>query len=550
MKLSEPDWELLLDEDRLTEARRSAEKKYASQFNESQRQHLRRRAKNDLFFLCYGALGYDLLSKNLHGHLARWLEATRGYRYRMQLLPRGHYKSTIITVGESVQMGLPNVANVPHVPYSYGPNNKILLAHENRESASRFLFEIAEAFLSKELMLYLFPECVPSKRKQRINKYELDLPRTEHHKEPTYDTIGAGGAAQGRHYYHIKMDDLVGEDARDSPTVMKRVLTWFDNVQSLLTRLKYDGWDLTGTRWSAGDVYAHAEEKFGLDRKVSILNAYSPEQISKIKHGKLVAYIRGAIERGEPIFPEEFTLEDLEVIRASPKVWAAQYANNPQDSELTKFSRDWLRFYNVSGDHLIVFDGEGTRRVDVWSLDRLVMIDPSVGATDDADETGIIITGTDKNLNIYILDVIKARLLPPELVDLILELQVKWSPRLISIEEVAFSSVYKYWLHERTKNSRVSPSIYPYKPGSKRSKQARIEGLTNYFAAGQVYLQQGMHDFLDEYEWFPLGKSQHLLDALAQGPEIWTPGLGEREFQSYRDAEDQILAERSSETGY
>ena len=532
--------------DNISLHRAEAEKKY-DDLSMEQVKHLRRKAKEDLFFLCYGILGYDLLSPGLHGHLCSWLEATRSEQYRVLLLPRGHYKSTVKTIGESIQMALPNDADLQDHPWNLGPDIKLLIAHENRESASRFLFEIAEAFLRKPLMLALFPECVSSKAHQRINKWELELPRNTHHKEPTFDTIGAGGAAQGRHYSHLALDDLIGEAARDSETVMKTTLTWFDNVNSLLTRVKYDGWDLVGTRWSWKDVYSHAMDVYGVNIANSVLRCMDPRDVHD---GVASVYARGAFEREQIVFPEEFSPEFLERMRRNPRVYAAQYANNPKESGLGEFDTRWLKFYNVTGSYLYIFEKGKTRRVNMWDLDRTILIDPSMGERAESDESGVIVTGTDKDMNVYILETIKERLKPPELIDLMFELHRKWNPRVISMEEVVFSGLFRYWFEDKCRDMGVYPTMYPYKPGGKRSKKARIKGLGPYFSAGQVYLQEGMHDLRDEYEWFGITDSEHLLDALAQGPEVWSPGARENLIEEQYDAEQMVLEHRSALTGY
>lgn len=544
-------WQLLFDEDRVSAKRNAAENKFRDLTGEQIRL-LRRRAKSDLFFLASACLGYDLLSVKLHGHYIAWLKAVRGERYRMTLFPRDHYKSTVNTVSDSVQMALPcEDLQLPY-PYSLGPDIKLMLSHEVKESASRFLFEITKAFREQPLMLILFPELIPSARTQRMNKFELELPRGKHHKEPTFDTIGVGGAAQGRHYNWLKLDDLVGEDARDSETIMKRILLWFDNINSLLTRLKIDGWDLIGTRWAATDVYSHAVKMYGVNFGKSILRAYDSRDVERMEEGQLCVYARGAIENGLPIFPEEFSLADLNRIRRNQKVWAAQYANNPREGSLTKLDPTWLKFYNVGlQDRLIIFDGDkGERVVRTRDLDRLIMIDPSVGERNTSDETGFIVTGTDPRMNIYVLEAYKKRLKPPELIDEMFRLYTKWGPRMISIESVAFSAMLKYWFEEKCRSLGVYPSIYDYKPGSSRSKIARIEGLANYGAGGQLYIMEGMHQLRDEWEWFPLGESDHILDALAQGPEIWAPGRPPETLREMKKAENIIFQDRSELTGY
>jgi len=545
------DLEDLLDERKISKARGAAEEKHRD-VSLDDLKYLRKRAKTDLYFLCQGPLEYTRFVPHVHGHLAGWIERNRGYQHRMELLPRDHYKSTQITIGDGIQMALPNDAGLVEMPYALGPNVKILLGHEVREMASKFLFEIAAAFTRKEGMLALFPDCIPSKRTQRVNKWELELPRSQHHKEATFSTIGAGGAAQGGHYNWCKLDDLVGEDARDSKIVMKRALDWFDNVNALLDRIRYDGWDLTGTRWSYADVYSHAMERYGIDVENSILNCIPEKDIEKLKGGLLRIYARGAIENGKPIFPEEFPAEKLLVLRKNPLVWAAQYANNPLESGLNEFT--WpLKYYNVDPQgNLVVFSGESSYKRYLHQLDVCVLCDPSMGESSTADHSGIVVTGMDEEHNIYILETIKKQLRPNEFIDELFRLHMKYQPRIVAIEEVNFSGIYKYWIEERAKETRVHLPIRSYKPGSKRSKEGRIRGLAHFFSAGQVFIVEGMHELRDEYEQFPMTRSQHLLDALAQGPEYWlAPKSGKaQDVESEKQSVDAMLDGRSSLTGY
>lgn len=543
---TEEDFYDLGDPEAISQARHQAEDTYRD-LGSVEVDDLRRRAKTDLFFFSYGILGYDLLSPRLHGHLCRWLERTRSTQYRILLLPRGHYKSTVLTISGSVQMALPNDAGVQDHPWSLGTDLKLLLAHENRESASRFLYEVSEAFLRKPLMLALFPECIPDRRRQRINKWELELPRNTHSKEPTFDTIGAGGAAQGRHYNRLVLDDLVGEAARESTTVMNTVLNWFDNATSLLTRPKMDGFDLIGTRWSYKDVYEHAMEMYGVDKDLSVMRCMSE---GDVPDGIAAAYLRGAEEKGEPIFPEEFPPEFLERLKKNPMVYAAQYANNPLESGLTEFDAGWLKYYNKRGSYIYIFDGEGTRRQDIYDLDRVILIDPSMGERNESDESGLVVTGTDERGNIYLLETIKKRLKPPDLMDALFGLYFKWSPRCISFEDVVFSGLFAYWFEEKCREMKVSPSIYRYKPGGKRSKKARILGMGNYFADGRVFIDEDMEQFKQEYQWFGITDSEHLLDAFAQGPEVWRYTKTREEAEKAEKRVKALIDQRSSLTGY
>jgi len=538
----------LSDEKTLSKKRAEAEDQFKDLSSDNIR-FMKAWAKKDLFFLTNTILEYDLLSSKLHKSYCKWKESTRGKQYRMELMPRGHYKTTI-NIGESVQIALPNTDNaVTEYPWTLESNVKILLSHETEKGASRALYEIAEAFMSKPMMLAFFPECIPTRRKQRINTLELELPRTTHWKEPTFDVIGAGGAAQGRHYHRLKLDDLIGEKARDSQTIMSGVLEWFDNVNSLLTRSKIDGWDLIGTRWAMFDVYSHALETYGLDRESSVVNAFDMNK-ERIEEGILVAYARSAIEEGKIIFPEEFSMKQYRILMKNRKVWASQYVNNPLDSALTEFSAKWLKFYNVaSNGDLIVFEGESSRRVRPDTLDRVVLIDPSMGEDEDSDETGIVVTGTDHHNNVYILETIRERLKPHQLIQKMFELNSRWYPRVFSVEEVNFSAIYRYWFEQECQRLGINPQVHGYKT-KQRKKESRVKVLGPLGIAGQLYCLEGMHELREEWERFGVIKKFHLLDALAQGPEVWNAGEMEEDVREKEKYFENAMKLRSAQTGY
>jgi len=539
----------LFSPSKLKKARAAAEEK-GKNWSSNDIDMLRRKCKNDLYFLCRGPLEYTKLSRSFHGNLANWLQETRNLQNRMLLLARGHYKTTISTIGESIQMALPNDAGVQAHPYNLGTNVKILISHEVRETAAKFLFEITAAFTRKPILMAIFEDCIPNRNVERINKWELELPRTQHHAAATFNTIGAGGAAQGGHYNWLKLDDLIGEKARDSKTIMRTTLNWFDNINSLLTEFEIDGWDLTGTRWAFSDVYSHAMEMYGIDIERSIPTCISPREMKAFGGGVLGVYARGAIENGVPVFSEQFSLKKLEVTRKNRLVWAAQYANNPMESGLNEFP--WpLKYYNTDAqENLVIFDGESSYKRTKRELNIYIFTDPSMGETTLADETGVVVVGIDKKFNIFILATIKERLKPPEYVDLVFDLNNKYRPEVITIEEVNFSGIYKYWIDQKAQELRTHPPIRSYKPGNKRTKAGRIRGLSHFFSAGQVYIHEGMHDFRDEYEQFPMGKSEHLLDALAQGPDFWDSEIGTEEVKKQTEMIEEMLTERSQLTGY
>ena len=517
---------ILTDEKHISEVRRKAEQEYGH-FTTEQWNGLRAKCKSDLFFLSYGILGYTRLSPNLHGHLCRWMQGTSGRQYREILLPRGHFKSTIATIADSIQTILPDVEGNAIYPRSLGTNCRLLIAHETAESAGRFLYGITGHFLNNPLLMGLFPECIPTSKIQRINKHELELPRTEIWPEPTIDTMGVGGKSQGKHYNKLKLDDLIGDKARDSSAEMQTAKDWIDNIQAYFSKFSDDQFDLIGTRWSRGDVYEHVHEMYG-DQLVKYIRP-----VEELIDGKRTA-----------IFPEEFTPEKLSIIRKNRKIFTSQYLNNPQGGE-GKFDKNWMRYYTwVNPWNIRVLTGSVERKVDLNACDRLILIDPATTG-----DTGFVITATDNLGKNYVIEATKSVFSPPALIEKIFAEVNKWRPRMVIIEEVIFSAVYKPYLEAEMKLRRRQFHVEMVRT-RQMQKELRIEGLTNFFSAAQIYFNEGQTDLIEEYNSFGASDDNHLLDALAYGPQFWRAGKPQTGVIDINKAAKAIMDKRSRETGY
>lgn len=553
---SDDDWKNLISEENLNTQREKVEKKFRELDSETWN-HWRQRSKTDLFWLNTAVLGYDRLSPRLHGHLCSWLERNNEWRFREILLPRGHFKSTICTIGDSIQIVLPDVLSNQPWPRNVGPDSRVLICHETDGQASNFLFAITGHFMTNTLLMGLFPECVPSQRQQRINRHELELPRSQTWPEPTIDTMGVGGKSQGRHYNYIKFDDLIGDKARDSETIMQAAKEWFDNVQAFFSDFGVDHFDLIGTRWAFDDLYSHIHERYG-------------EQLLRYIRG--VEELTGRIQpdgtpEKAPIFPEGgFTPANLLILKKNKKVYSAQYANDPEEGA-TEFDKSWKRWYHWAGyNQIIVFSGKSQTRINVRDLDICILYDPAMSGFG-----GLVVTGTDAFNRIFVLNCLEREWKPPETCDMMFRLVSRWQPRLAAIEEVLFSGLYKVWFEREMLWRGVYFNIFPVGPivgGKTLSKPARVRSLQNYFSAGLVHfaanperLQGAVVDssrqfgddtaeLVKEYDTFGANKKIHMLDAFAYGPEVWMPGLSRAKFDQYKQKESEFFGSGDVETGY
>jgi len=488
---------------------------------------LRKACKLDLFFLCE-ILGYNKLSINLHGDVCAWQLRNWDERFKSVLLPRGHYKSTIITIAHSIQIALPDDSGICPWPESLGTNIRVLIAHETSLMASRFLVSITQQFMSNPILMALFPECIPSMKVQRINKSELELPRSEIWNEATFDTTGVGGKSQGRHHNYLKLDDLIGETTIESKLEMAGAIEWFDGIQSYFVEFNKDKFDLTGTRYDLQDLYYHA------------YNTYGPA---------ITKYIRGAEEADEkgvlqPIFPESFSTEGFKIIKKNPKKWASQYANNPI-STATDFKPTWKRFYEwLSYNRLCIFTGQNRIIYDILDLDRCILVDPAMTGL-----AGVIVTGGDSHNRIFTLEAKKEPWKAPELTDYIFKLVSRWQPRCVVVEKVLFSGLFEPWWKAEMKLRNTYFHVIPL-PADNKVKEARIRGLANNFAAGGIYFHASQKDLIEEYNNFGATDNIHMLDALAQGPKVWSRPFSRQQWANMHKEEEEQLKGIDPTTGY
>lgn len=524
-------------------AQKAVENKLGMMSNDQYRQ-LRVLAKHDVFTLGSAILGYDKLTPAFHGHVGSWMMRNRKARFRELLLPRGHYKTTLWTITDSIRIGLPDDLDANIWPECLGPNCRILIGHEVKDSAAGFLVSIAGHFLSNPLLMALFPECIPSPRTQRINKFELELPRQQLWNEPTYGTIGVGGRSQGWHYNYLKLDDLIGDKARDSKSEMETAIEWIDNIQSFFVEFTRDHLDIAGTRWAPKDLYSHIHRQYGQ----ALLKYIRPvEEEAKDANGKGTGVMK-------LIFPEAFTPESLAIIKKNKVVWTAQYLNDPEAGS-REFLAGWKRFFKWTKfpQRLICFKGQSdivelNEAFDVAQLDICILIDPAMSGL-----AGITVTGMNAAGKVFILEAIKFSFKPPEFIQVLFLLVLKWKPRTVAIEEVLFSGLYKPWLESEMQIRKIFFSIMMVKIGSK-AKEARIRGLANYFNAGSIFFSHDQVDLIEEFDTFGSSgdvDNVHLLDSLSMGPHgVWCKPVPQRMWQQQAQLLQSLMDEKDLATGY
>lgn len=476
------------------------------------RADLAERARNDLFFFTKGVLGYKDLTLNCHGPLCVFLDSHPS-RFKMVQMPRGHFKTTVATIGRVLQKVCKN------------PNDRILLANETSTNAERFLSAIKQHVESNTIFRALFSEIIPKDtRRGGWSGSELTFVRQWRGPEPTIDTCGMTGAMTSRHFTHITFDDVISEEAAKSELVMQDVITRIDKVISLMVNPEKDSYDLIGTRWAFHDVYSYMKRAYG---------------------SALASFVRGAIEEGVAIFPERFSLDTLAQTRTNmgEYMFSCLYLNNPRNPELQDFNVADLRWWRPSVDEekvvLYTPDGEIKSVVELSKMDITVTVDLAIGEKIQSDRNAIVTCGVTPEGDAVVLDVFAKRCSPLEVIEYLFTLKERWNPRGFGIESVAYQKAFKYFLKAEAERRNIYMNIEEIKAIGK--KEIRIKGLQPVAATGRLYLLPSQHILRSEMADFPLGEHDDAIDALAMQLQMWRGVMSPQRWEKYKESEKRLL---------
>jgi predicted phage terminase large subunit-like protein len=240
------------------------------------------------------------------------------------------------------------------------------------------------------------------------------------------------------------------------------------------------------------------------------------------------------LEDGDPVWPEHFDKDTLRRIaaKAGPADFSRQWLNIAITDEDTRFSEEDFQFYSLSADResLIIEEGDRTRSIPFSRLYRSMTIDPATGEGNNTDESAITITGYDRMTGkIFLLDAWDKRVLPFDLINMIIQKAKAWRPHVIAPEDVSFQKTLKHFLQQEMNKAGVHFPIRPVKPGTK-SKGARIlDSLQPFIANKQFYVMRNraQRRVIDEainvqiVDGKVVGRSPNLLDSLAYHADFW-----------------------------
>jgi predicted phage terminase large subunit-like protein len=381
------------------------------------------------------------------------------------LLPRGHLKSTEITIAYTIQRILKN------------PNVRVLITNALLDNSKGFLREIKSHFEKNERLKALYGEYQNSDEKWSESQIIVKK-RTTFSKEPTVQITSVDKSVVSQHYDLIVADDLVTRDSISTKEQRAKLVKYY---KDLLDLLEPGGTLLViGTRWHYDDLYGW------------LLRQDGPRE----------TLIRRVLnEKGKPIFPQKFSDEHIARLKSEKGAYEfnAQYNNDPVSEADADFKRETFRYIQKTPDDGVIY----------------ITIDPAATTNDQSDFTGIVVncvTGGTWN----IIEAYQLKLNPTEIVDEIFHLQAKYRQRLrcIAIEDMMFTKALDYDITRRMRETNQWFTVEKVKHKG-RNKESRIRGLIPLFERGNINLSDRCSDLEDELMRFPAGEHDDILDALA-----------------------------------
>jgi len=411
--------------------------------------------------------------------------ATKNPRHNKKLcvVPRIHGKTTMITVAYTMWRLYKN------------PNLRVLIVNEIRENACDMLSMIKNLYVnianskdSANPVPYLIMG--GSWIGDLWNEDRIKVkPRTNPDKTPSISTAGLFTETTSQHFDIVMGDDLEGKENTQT-------IDQIDKTQKRITALT-----------EIGDYNQNMETMFIFPCTIWNYADWYCKIIDEMKEFYDILKLKCWNDKKEPLFPEKFTTELLEKIKAEkmlvdPMEWYAQYENDPMPPQTSMFTQEMFQYYDpdkVPKDSIIVISGDLALSKNIWS-DESAFVPVAIGG----DNKRYVLPywhGKEDNPNIIANELI--------------EMAKRWQLRglvAIGVEEgIIYNSLYPILME---KAPWVTGLLRPLKINN-RSKDSRVFGLQPLMSNKMVYFQKNMFDLQEQLMRFGKSRRRDLADAFA-----------------------------------
>ena len=365
------------------------------------------------------------------------------------------------------------------------PNKKIIQSSNTAELAVGFGRKVRN-LVGSEQYSRVFPNINLRSDSKAAGRWS-----TNHNGE--YFAIGVGGTVTGKGADLLIIDDPHSEQeaklAASNPEIFDTVYEWYTSGPR--QRLQPGGAIvIVQTRWSkkdlVGSILQSAADREGENWEVIEFPAILPS--------------------GKPLWPEFWSLEELEALRSElpPAKWNAQYQQQPTSEEGALIKREWWKKW----------EGERPPHCDFTIQSWDTAFTKSERSDYSACTTwGVFYKDEDYNdPNIILLDAFKERLEFPELKASALRHYKEWEPDAFIVEAKASGAPLIYELRS------MGIPVQEFTPTRGNDKIVRVNAVADLFASGKVWAPatRWAAEVIEEMASFPNSDHDDLVDSSTQ----------------------------------
>jgi len=477
-------------------------------FIEEIRQLLRERARRDLWFLCFGVLGFKDMNNKLHKEMAAVWQRRQHFKYTLWMAPRFHLKTTMWVIGDTVRVALND------------PNETCCIISAKLDNCVSMLNTIRAQFDTNAVLRWLFPEyCmdladVQTRKRCSWTSERIDWPCRDSwiSTSGNLEVMSVGASMVSKHFGWLRFDDAVNDINSTSIPLCVGVHNWFLDAWQL--RVDFESFiRVTGTPWSFADFYQREMEK----EKKRRLGGREP----KLRTYRKPVYL----SNGEPIWPERYgkdELEDLKEHLGSYK-FACNFELDPVPEGAAIFKKGQIQeIHELEVPQQVV---------------NFIGVDLSEEDSKTPDHTVITVVSIDEFGNWYVRRIVRGKFYPLGIMETVAKLCQKYAVEKVGVDATGFqTTIFKEYLKWSTKEKVYVPWV-PMKFG-KQSKPGRIRALQPIFERMGFHAVMGIENYSvleEEAVTFDRGRSDDILDTLSivqiiyyEAPAAVNPEMPER----------------------
>ncbi len=450
------------------------------------KKELRHLIRHNLFILLScGCNRGDMLNKWCYD---RSVEIQESPDNHLDMWPRTHYKSTIITFGKSIQDIF-----LTHGADFTGTHVTLGIFSYTRPLAKQFLRQIKHELERNMFFKTLFPDILYLDPKKDAPKWSEDegivVQRLTNPKESTIEAWGlAEGQPTSKHFQICIYDDIITREAVRTFNSIHQITSAWEESLNLCSNVPVRRY--IGTRKHFNDTYSVI-----LDRKAAIPRLYTPYTTE----GKSVL--------------KEFSILQEDRRQMGEVTWAKEMMQNPILDSSQQMDVEDLQYHTIT---------------DYTPLNLYMICDAAGSKKKTSDYTAYIIIGVDAESNILLIDGLRDRLNLCERWEAFLKLYSLY-PNTVTIyyEEVGMQDDIAHFKSEMMRIGRLfGKKIVKLNPRTK--KEARINELATFLSNKSLFIPKKLvkmrengesYDLVEdlkkeEMAHYPLSAHDDILDCL------------------------------------